>query len=116
MNSLSWLLYLADVASGLKAVLIVVMVISLTIVFFWFFTTEESQKNSKTAAKFMIGALVAAVIAAFLPSRETVYAIAASEMGEELLKTPTAAKATKALDAWLDKQITENTNQAPAAQ
>jgi len=36
-------------------------------------------------------------------------------MGEELLKTPTAAKATRALDAWLDKQITENTKQAPAA-
>ncbi len=61
-----------------------------------------------------ITGIVCWVLAAATPSKETVYAIAASEMGEELLKTPTAAKATKALDAWLDKQIAENTK--PAAQ
>ena len=115
MNSLSWLLYLADVVSKLSVISIVVTGISLTIVFIWFLVPTDDGE-ARTAAKFAIGALVAAVIAALLPSKETVYAIAASEMGEELLKTPTAAKATKALDAWLDKQIAENTNQAPEAQ
>lgn len=40
-----------------------------------------------------------------LPAKDTVLAIAASEMGERALNTPTAGKAFKALDAWLDKQI-----------
>lgn len=112
MNSLSWLLYLADMASSLNTISVVVIGICLCIAFIWFFATEGEQ--AKTAGKFMIAALIAAVIAALLPSKETVYAIAASEMGEELLKTPTSAKATKALDAWLDKQIAENIKQAPA--
>lgn len=60
----------------------------------------------------IITALIMWLLGAALPSKETVYAIAASEMGEELLKTPTAAKATKALDAWLDKQIAEQTKAA----
>lgn len=47
------------------------------------------------------------LVGSFTPTRETVYAIAASEMGEQALKTPLAGKAEKALEAWLDKQITE---------
>jgi hypothetical protein len=49
--------------------------------------------------------LVFWVLAALCPSTETVYAIAASQMGEQALKTPLASKAGKALEAWLDKQI-----------
>lgn len=46
--------------------------------------------------------------ASFLvPPQETFYAIAASEMGEEIVKSETAGKAMKALDAWLDRQIEE---------
>ena len=77
---------------------------------------ESALQTSKSLGfwgKFcIITALVMWILGAALPSKETVYAIAASEMGEELLKTPTAAKATKALDAWLDKQIAENTKKA----
>lgn len=57
--------------------------------------------------------LAAWFLAAAAPSKETVYAIAASEMGEELLKTPTATKAVKALDAWLDKQLAVEVPKAP---
>lgn len=44
------------------------------------------------------------LVTAILPSKDTVYAIVASEYGEKLLHTQTAGKAEKALDAWLDKQ------------
>lgn len=54
------------------------------------------------------------VFAAAVPPKETIYAIAASEMGEELMKTPTATKAVKALDAWLDKQLAEQVKATPA--
>lgn len=39
------------------------------------------------------------------PTRETMYAIAASEVGEDVLNSPTGSKAVRALDAWLDRQI-----------
>jgi len=52
--------------------------------------------------------VVSLVVFVATPRAETVYAIAASEMGEKVLKTPTAQKAFQALDAWLDKQIREN--------
>lgn len=46
----------------------------------------------------------------FIPSRDTFYAIAASEMGEQALKTPIATKAGKALEKWLDEQIGDKPN------
>lgn len=52
--------------------------------------------------------LVLGLLLVFIPSSKTIYAIAASEMGEEVLASPTADKAHKALDAWLDDQIKEH--------
>lgn len=45
------------------------------------------------------------IAAAFCPDQDTVYAIAASQLGEQALNTPLAGKAEKALEGWLDKQI-----------
>jgi hypothetical protein len=50
-------------------------------------------------------AVVFALLGGLTPSRETIYAIAASELGEEALKSSAATKAQQALNAWLDKQI-----------
>ncbi len=52
------------------------------------------------------GALALAV-AMFVPSKTTIYAIAASEMGERALQSPIATKAGRALEAWLDEQLAE---------
>jgi hypothetical protein len=51
--------------------------------------------------------LSSSLTASIIPSKETVYAIAASEMGENVLNTQTGDKAVKALNAWLDRQITQ---------
>lgn len=48
--------------------------------------------------------VVLSLTGAVLPSRDTMYAIAASQVGEQALKTPLAEKAEKALEAWLNKQ------------
>lgn len=40
-----------------------------------------------------------------IPSKDTVYAIAASELGERALQTPLVGKMGMALEAWLDRQI-----------
>lgn len=53
----------------------------------------------------IIAAAVCSVVFVFVPQKNTVYAIAASEVGEEVLKSETADKAMTALNAWLDRQI-----------
>lgn len=64
------------------------------------------------ATAFAVLALVLGFIATALPSKGTVYAIAASEMGEQFLKTNVANKAQQALEVWLDKQIRDATKSA----
>lgn len=49
--------------------------------------------------------IIAALVIIPVPSKDTIYAIAASEMGERALASPTGDRAVKALNAWLDRQI-----------
>lgn len=53
----------------------------------------------------LIATGVCIAVAVFTPGRETLYAIAASEMGERALASETGGKAVQALNAWLDRQI-----------
>ena len=122
MNSLSWMLYLADVTGSFSTVLSfsaiggglggLVAVIAAAI------STDldnigkaEKRPIFKTGWKagggFFKFAIAVALVASVIPSKTTIYAIAASEVGEDLAKTETATKAVKALDAWLDRQIAE---------
>jgi len=122
MNNLSWMIYLADVAgsvstvttilavgAGMGGVVSVVAIAAKTD----FDNIGERNKRPCLATGWKAGkgffpvAIAAALVSSILPGRDTVYAIAASEMGEQMLHTPTAGKAVKALDAWLDRQIAE---------
>ena len=116
MNTLSWLIYLADVAGDLDGLLYFVSVISVLCVFCWVGVAvvlgEEKPKTEAWKAWGRVGFYAIApifflswIFSAFVPAKETVYAIAASELGESALKSETASKAFKALNAWLDRQI-----------
>ena len=118
MNSLSWMIYLADVCestrflAGLVSIVGAGAVAVAAIHWKWridFDGVEEERAAKKTflsTAKFIVLPFsVAALLLVATPSKDTVYAIAASEMGEQVLKTPEANKARQALNAWLDKQI-----------
>lgn len=52
-----------------------------------------------------VTAIVLWVSAALCPSQDTVYAIAASQTTEQVINSPLGAKAAKAVEAWLDRQI-----------
>lgn len=105
MNSLSWMLYLAEVSHSLSvAAMIGAFVSGLAIMFHG--TSSATYGDEFLVHRPLAWTCVAALlIACALPSKETVYAIAASETGEQALKSKTATKAIQALDAWLDKQI-----------
>lgn len=110
MNNLSWLIYLADVAGSISTVGTLISVGSFiggVVVMIGMATDYPSRKNEAWPAAwpFFKWAIIAALIVTPIPSKSSLYAIAASEMGEEVIKSETAGKAMKALDAWLDRQI-----------
>lgn len=125
MNRLSWLLYAANVSENIGGLLIflgviaAVMAAAIFIISFYEFDTicrwdPEDVRNAhiKKVLKrrsgsywLIILAFIIWIIAAFTPGKDTVYAIAASEVGEQVLKSETGNLATQALNAWLKKQI-----------
>lgn len=108
MNSLSWMLYWAGVANNLQGLFMAFAMISgFGTIACWIFGSGDYGNSSLLKwPKFTIPfAIVFGILAALMPNQNTIYAIAASELGEEVLKSDTATKAQKALDAWLDKQI-----------
>jgi hypothetical protein len=111
MNSLSWMIYLADVASGVGNALSFmgcVMVIGALVVAFarTFDEYGDPHITRVNVNKRHIAAGAAIFLVSMtIPAKETVYAIAASEIGERALTSPTGGKAVQALNAWLDKQM-----------
>ena len=111
MNDLSIALYWAD-ALGSLDVLATCGFIILTIacVFCSFGATlidfdDQRVEVIKITRGFLLALPILAILIVATPSRETVYAIAASEMTEQALKTPVATKAMKAVEKWIDKQL-----------
>lgn len=112
MNTLSWLIYAGSVTGDLKGFLIVVSIGAVGGLIAWFISVAmhndfacDEDKRKYPSLKWLAVPLATGCIACALPSSSTVYAIAASEMGERALHTETAGKAVQALNAWLDKQI-----------
>jgi DMSO reductase anchor subunit len=104
MNSLSWMLYLADVSRGITiGMASLIAASSLGIFMMW---VSHCIDGNRAPPKWLhIITALAIFLVAIIPSRDTIYAIAVSEMGEDALKSKTDGKAFTALDAWLDKQV-----------
>lgn len=126
MNSLSWLLYFADILGNLKIVLVLagIALAVLVVVNMIVGSIEVSEGNKygyhgsdfvesvRRWNKFRAYIWVPIPIfflACLCPTSNTMYAIAASEMGEKFSKTETFNKAEQALNAWLDHQIKGDT-------
>lgn len=128
MNSLSWLLYFAGIAGPLTSALalvawILVVVLGLSafaggISYALFSETStydsadvKSSKLIKKAAvlkwlkglpKLLAVPCVCFLLSGLIPPKETLYLIAASEVGEEVVTSPTMTKAIDALNRLLD--------------
>lgn len=124
MNDLSLLLYFADVLGGLSKFLLFVGVVLLSVAGVTVFVgCMEMSVNSRHGPenndyirgkewrdfglKYLWVAVVAVVVSLLMPSRETMYMIAASEVGEEAIQTPEFAKMRKILNKYLDEQLSD---------
>lgn len=123
MNSLSWFLYWIDVLNSLNSVLVTASVLlMLSLIATWIFCSiaisdEHDTKTKSTLRqsrrewswRFTLIAIACAVIACFMPSKNTMYAIAASQAGEQIVKSEAvqgmATDAQKALQQWIKRQI-----------
>ena len=122
MNSLSWFLYWIDVMNSISGVLTIISILLIaSIIVLWFACSfrlegggrEEKdlvrRSRSKWTWRFSMLALFCALVACFLPSKGTMYAIAASQVGERVAQSEAvkgiANDATKALQIWIKKQI-----------
>jgi heme/copper-type cytochrome/quinol oxidase subunit 2 len=116
MNELSWMIYAAEVSGGAKSALLVGGIVSLVIGAVTAAVMSDTSFETKEDAKATLARrdkvlrllwvpMAMISVGIFLPSGSTIYAIAASEMGEDILNSETGSKAVKALDAWLDRQI-----------
>lgn len=119
MNNLSLILYLADILPSIAVATRVVCFLSFLAVGFAYlvgvtngFGDWDEDDPLVLRLRSLKGWFIAIpfvfVFSFSIPTeRETYYVIAASEIGEEILNTPEVGKARKALNNWLDKQLTE---------
>lgn len=105
MNDLSWMIYAADVADGLSTFTLFAGFVAFACFVTKAIARADGECTSTPVALFGVASAILWLMCAAIPAKETVYAIAASEMGEEVAQSETAGKAIKALNAWLDKQI-----------
>lgn len=120
MNQLSWLIYWADVAPSLSqavfTTLILLLIAYLGTTYIFNLLSNDAEHPCDLDPKadhyrrinlfLVVPMIVTLVSTSLIPSnRETYYAIAASEVGEEIVKSETAGKAMQALNNWLDDQM-----------
>lgn len=110
MNSLSWLIYIAGLVGNL-GVFLNLCVIALVVGFAigWLAYGISEGETGKPPKSMIIWASIIGLISCFIPSQNTVYAIATSQVGEHIAKNPQVQElgddAAKALKSWIKKQI-----------
>lgn len=108
MNTLSWLLYAAGVVGGIGFTCSLIAIICLVSQVLWIPLTElddAPQGATGLLKKAFVVGVVCLFVAIAVPTKETLYAIAAAELGEEAYKSALGQKAMKALESFIDKQI-----------
>jgi hypothetical protein len=94
MNSLSWLLIAIDVADSLKAVAVIFAVFgSLIAGMCLFFGYAEEEQGPLNFGKFLVKLVCfSLLIGIVVPSKQTLYYVAASEIGERISNTDQAQR------------------------
>lgn len=106
MNSVSWFIYVAQVSQSIGSLfvgfgaVILICCVAYTVAC----AIEYGEARFARTRFFVLGATLL-VIGNLMPHQNTMYAIAASQVGEQIVKTEIATDATKALHSWIKKQI-----------
>jgi hypothetical protein len=120
MNSLSWLLYLANLVSNLSIVSAVALGLALltflvSLVMWMAATTEMVDSTAQASSRFMRVSLIVATISSIVliltPSRQTILLIAASEVGARVASSDAMQNmvdpSLELLRLWIEQQTQE---------
>jgi len=93
MNTLSWFLYLASISSGFSQFLLVIAIGLATILVIYnavaaLYNSVEEKPQKVYGVKFMYVAALAGFLSILVPNKDTLYMIAASEVGEMVITSP----------------------------
>lgn len=108
MNSLSWLIYWADVLPSIRSLVLGTTTISLVVssITLMVYLAKDIIVPKLIAIGIPI-LITILIIFSFIPEKETFYLIAASEVGEDVTKSPEFNKARTVINKWLDEQLQE---------
>lgn len=99
MTNLSWLIYLAGVADEVGGMLLFSTIVLTILYFVWLVVSVATADDSKSLAFpskwIIVGAFLIAGVNALIPSQKTVYAIAASELGQAAFQSEAGKELTK---------------------
>jgi len=113
MNDLSILIYLTSLVGKASNILGAVLffgglLVSIGVVFY-FACADEYDAAEKSFRKlyprFTAVWVFCGLLYLAIPTQDAMYAIAASEVGEEIVQSEVAGKALKAVEAWIDTQL-----------
>lgn len=113
MNTLSWLIYVAEVSERARDTAAVILFIigfmgGFGVVFLWAVTLVEGvkKKTAIVASTIWVAVVIPTmVLSAALPSKATIYMIAASEAGEKIVTSPDAIEMMGDLKAIIKKRL-----------
>ena len=107
MNTLTWFIYWADVLPSLAKGLTILFLCSFIIsVFINAYHLIERKCKKYIWMSFLCAFML--LLSSFIPSQNTLYAIAASEMGEDVYKSEQGQKIVKQLSDWVESQLKVN--------
>lgn len=110
MNQVLFLMYLADLATGISVLCCIVGIVLLCVYAFRWMVNLNDEFGENAVARTMPPkralwiVLILFCVSAAMPSKATLYAVAAVQAGDTLANTERGAKVIRALDAWLDQQ------------
>jgi len=118
MNGLSWMIYLANIASGLSVFLGWLIAISIMLTILLTLTTlvanfaegvnasnEFKRQSQKWATRFGILFLVFGTLETFTPNRQTVLLVAASEIGQRVMTSERMAQVENRVAGIVDPSL-----------
>ena len=119
LNTLSWIIYASEVVPNIREILVGLAAIAGTIgvissIIWVIANVDDDAKKARGAAKkaAIIGFVVCALtgpIGSFVPSKDTILLMAASELGENVIvdeaNQETVRKLRQVIDGYLDQAI-----------
>lgn len=111
MTSVLLLLYLADLAVGVSVICLLAGIVMLVVwCVRWLVNFDKEYGDgavmrSMPNKRFLWFVIMLFSITAIMPSKTTLYAVAAVQAGDALADSERGAKVLNALDRWLDQQV-----------